>query len=82
MRILVGTVILLLSTAIAAADDVKEGFSPRLKYKKGPVCMCNEGLKEKDIRDAMQKREREKRDGFSTIIKPDDTLRDGGAKEE
>lgn len=29
---------------------------PRLKYRKGPVCMCNDGLSEADIQSAWMKR--------------------------
>lgn len=33
----------------------KSGW-PRLKYRKGPVCMCNDGLSEADIQSAWMKR--------------------------
>ena len=33
----------------------KSGW-PRLKYRNGPVCMCNDGLSEADIQSAWMKR--------------------------
>lgn len=44
-----------------ATTEVKEQEKkrPRLKYKKGPVCMCNEGMSEADIQEAMKKRQAE-----------------------
>lgn len=32
---------------------------PRLKYRNGPVCMCNSGLSEEDIRRAEIKRQQD-----------------------
>ncbi|MCW9012267.1 MAG: hypothetical protein OQL06_00675 [Gammaproteobacteria bacterium] len=29
--------------------------APRLKYRKGPVCMCNRGMSEAEIQAAMKK---------------------------
>jgi hypothetical protein len=48
MRILIIAGIMLLAQAVYAVEDVKKK-SPRLKYKNGPVCMCTDGLSEKDI---------------------------------
>ena len=82
MRLLMGTLILLLSLSAAAASEEKGAFSPRLKYKKGPVCMCDGGLTEKDIRDALQQREKDGKTGSDTMIKPFETFRRGEKKEE
>ena len=34
----------------------EETQRPRLKYRKGPVCMCNDGMSEADIQAAERKR--------------------------
>jgi len=47
MRVLIITGILFSSATLYAADN--ERLSPRLKFKNGPVCMCTDGLSEKDI---------------------------------
>jgi len=49
MRVLIITVILLLSGSAHAVEDDNKIKPPRLKYKNGPVCMCSDGLSEKDI---------------------------------
>lgn len=49
MRLLIITGLLLASTSLQAADNDKDN-SPKLKFKKGPVCMCSRGLSEKDIK--------------------------------
>lgn len=49
MRILIIAGLLLVSTSLQAADNDKDS-SPKLKFKKGPVCMCARGLSEKDIK--------------------------------
>lgn len=55
MRISIILGVLLLSPPIHA-DELKAKSSPRLRFKNGPVCMCSQGLTEKDIQDAMQAR--------------------------
>lgn len=82
MRILIGTMLLFFCGTAAAADGGKGQFSPRLKYKKGPVCMCDGGLTEKDIRDALQQREMDSKTGTGTMFKPYETFRRGEEKEE
>ena len=47
MRVLMITGMLFSSSMLYAADN--ERLSPRLKFKDGPVCMCTDGLSEKDI---------------------------------
>ncbi|MFO7592793.1 MAG: hypothetical protein R6X15_01945 [Pseudomonadota bacterium] len=37
--------------------------SGRLKFKKGPVCMCDKGLNENDIQAAEEVREQRSREG-------------------
>jgi hypothetical protein len=49
MRLLIIAGLLLVSTALQAADNDKDS-SPKLKFKNGPVCMCARGLSEKDIK--------------------------------
>lgn len=49
MRILFIAGLLLLNSALQAADNDKDR-SPNLKFKNGPVCMCARGLSEKDIK--------------------------------
>ncbi len=39
----------------ALAEKEKKSRRPRLKYRNGPVCMCNEGLSEADIQAAWEK---------------------------
>ena len=48
MRVLIIAGILLFTGTVNAVDN--ERRSPRLKFKDGPVCMCTDGLSEKDIR--------------------------------
>lgn len=48
MRVLIITGILFFTGTVFAVE--KERRSPRLKFKDGPVCMCTDGLSEKDIR--------------------------------
>lgn len=50
MRVLIVTVMLLVFGSAHAVEDGKKIKPPRLKYKNGPVCMCTDGLSEKDIR--------------------------------
>jgi len=49
MRILMIAGIMFLAQAVYAAEEVEKKSSPRLKFKNGPVCMCTDGLSEKDI---------------------------------
>lgn len=49
MRVLIITVVLFFFTGTVFAVE-NERRSPRLKFKDGPVCMCTDGLSEKDIR--------------------------------
>ena len=37
-------------------EEEKKSRRPRLKYRKGPVCMCNDGLSEAEIQAAWEKR--------------------------
>lgn len=55
MRFSIITGVLLLALPVHA-DELKFKSSPRLKFKNGPVCMCSEGLTEKDIQAAMRAR--------------------------
>ncbi len=80
MRIRTGAVMLLICLLPMAATG-KDETASRLKYKKGPVCMCSGGLKEKDIRDAMQAREKAEKTDSGTI-KPYEPFRRGEKKEE
>ena len=50
MRVLIITGTLLLSVTAHAVEDGNYIKPPRLKFKDGPVCMCTDGLSEKDIR--------------------------------
>ena len=36
----------------ASGADVSENRADRLRFRRGPVCMCAGGLSEKDIRDS------------------------------
>ena len=54
MRVLITSSIFLLCGSVFAAESSNKSKSPRLKFKDGPVCMCSEGLTEKDIRAAME----------------------------
>ncbi len=49
MRVLIITGVLFFFTGTVFAVE-NERRSPRLKFKDGPVCMCTDGLSEKDIR--------------------------------
>lgn len=49
MRILIIMGLLLANASLQAAVNDKDN-SPKLKFKKGPVCMCARGLSEKDIK--------------------------------
>lgn len=57
MRIVEGTVltVLLLSTPLAFAQADRPANEPRLKFRSGPLCMCNGGLDERAIREAEQR---------------------------
>jgi hypothetical protein len=50
MRVLIIAGILMLSGTAHAVEDGSKKKPPRLKFKNGPVCMCTDGLSEKDIR--------------------------------
>lgn len=52
----------MLSMNSAAARDFPG--AGRLKFKQGPVCMCDKGLSEKDIREAEAAREQAGRSGM------------------
>jgi hypothetical protein len=41
---------LLVTSPLYAVESDNKSFSPRLKFKNGPVCMCSDGLSEKDIK--------------------------------
>ena len=60
-----------ISSAIVADDaeanieiegEKRKSGRPRLKYRKGPVCMCNDGLSEADIQSAWMKRYQQAKD--------------------
>jgi hypothetical protein len=55
MRLLIITGMLLLAAPVDAVEKSNAGQSPRLKFKNGPVCMCTDGLSEKDIRAARER---------------------------
>lgn len=38
------------------AQDASKPFKSRLKFRRGPVCMCADGLSEADINAALKKR--------------------------
>lgn len=48
------TLIKPVETKVEGQDQ--EQWRPRLKFRKGPVCMCNGGMSEADIQAAMKKR--------------------------
>ena len=50
MRTLIITYILLGTIPVYAVEIDTKSFSKRLKFKNGPVCMCADGLSEKDIK--------------------------------
>lgn len=52
--ILISALALAASPLMAVSAD--KPVTGRLKYKQGPLCMCDKGLSEKDIRDAEKKR--------------------------
>lgn len=56
MRSIIGIAVLL--AGVACNDVLAQEFpgSGRLKFKQGPVCMCDKGLTEKDIREAQKSR--------------------------
>lgn len=66
MRILMITSLLLLGGSVCAAESGNTSQSPRLKFKDGPVCMCSEGLTEKDIRAAMESEQAADKKGSAT----------------
>lgn len=47
------------SKAQNAGNQEKKSRRSRLKYRDGPVCMCNDGMSEADIQAAMEKRHSE-----------------------
>jgi len=49
MHLLTFTGMLLLSGSVYATESGNTNMTPRLKFKSGPVCMCTDGLSEKDI---------------------------------
>lgn len=49
MRLLIIVYMLLVIIPAHAVESDNKSFSPRLKFKNGPVCMCADGLSEKDI---------------------------------
>jgi len=65
MRVLIITVMLLSSGSAYAVEDGNKIKSPRLKYKNGPVCMCTDGLSEKDIR--LKRNAKQTADKYRTI---------------
>lgn len=56
MRGIIGIGVLL--AGVTCNDVLAQEFpgSDRLKFKQGPVCMCDKGLTEKDIREAQKSR--------------------------
>ena len=65
MRVLIITVMLLSSGSSYAVEDGNKIKPPRLKYKNGPVCMCTDGLSEKDIR--LKRNAKQTADKYRTI---------------
>jgi len=49
--------------------DEKKSRRPRLKYRNGPVCMCNDGLSEAEIQAAWIKRFTQPAETNSTNVK-------------
>lgn len=75
MRTLI-TVVLLLMVMPVQAVAVQDK-PPRLKFKNGPVCMCSEGLTEKDIRAALEAQHAADKNNSDEKIKPGETSRKG-----
>jgi hypothetical protein len=72
---LVGLLLLQLATGVAAGEAGRDALpsieggteavadkKPKLKYRRGPTCMCVKGTSEEEIRQAEEKR-RAERDG-------------------
>jgi hypothetical protein len=57
MRIVEGTLLtaLLFSVPPVFAQADRPANEPRLKFRSGPPCMCNDGLGERAIREAEQR---------------------------
>lgn len=68
MRVLIITGMLFLSATVHAVEDGNKNKPPRLKFKNGPVCMCTDGLSEKDIR--LSRKAKQIADGNSTAKNP------------
>lgn len=82
MRILLAVAILSAFMPAFASEAGKGELPGRLKFKKGPVCMCSDGLSEKDIRAAEERRDSTGNGAIDELVEQLKTIRRGEKEEQ